>query len=91
MPRFAVPAGFTLPEGTLDGEEFQVVVTAKIEDGQMEISEVEGIAIEGYEDEDMPETEAPEEEEMAEEETAVEGETAGDRFNRNFRGRVTGY
>lgn len=88
MPKFAVPPGFTLPEGTLEGEDFQVVMTANIQNGEVEIKEMEGITIKGYEE---PEKEE-EGDEMEEEETEeVEGETAGDRFNSKFRGKVSAY
>lgn len=91
MPKFPVPNGFMLPEGTLEGEDFQLVVKAKVEDGMMEISEVEGISIEGYEDPEKEVTAEPDEDEGEAEEEMVEGETAGDRFTKKFRGKVTAY
>ncbi len=89
MPKFKIPQGFILPEGTLEGEKFQVVMTAKVENGEVEISEMEGIAIDGYEDEGEPEK--GEEGEVEEETETVPGETPGDRFNKKFRGKVAAY
>jgi len=87
MPRFKLPPGFTLPEGTQEGEEFEVVTTAKVQGDEMEISKVEGIAIPGYEEpEEMEEEEVEEEEEVA-----PKGQTPGDRFNEKFRGKIAAY
>lgn len=89
MPKFQVPPGFALPEGTLEGEDFQVVVTANVQDGQIEVKEIEGITIEGYEE---PEDEEEDDEMMEEEETEEsQGMSAGDRFNKKFRGKVAAY
>lgn len=88
MPRFKIPPGFTLPEGTQEGEKFQVVVTGQLDGDEMEISEVEGIAIEGYEESEETEEVEEEEEEMTE---APAGQTPGDRFNAKFRGKVAAY
>lgn len=88
MPKFKIPPGFTLPEGTLEGEDFQVVMTAKVEDGEIEVSEIEGIAIDGYSEETE---ETADDEALEEEEVAAKGETPGDRFNNKFRGKVAAY
>jgi hypothetical protein len=88
MPRFKLPAGFALPEGTQEGQDFQVVMTAKVLGDEVEITEMEGITLEGYEE---PEEEEETEEVETVEEEAVPGETAGDRFNKKFRGKVSAY
>lgn len=85
MPRFKIPPGFTLPQGTIEGEDFQLMVTANVTGDEIEVKEIEGIAIEGYEEPEAPEESEEEEEEM------IEGETAGDRFTKKFRGKATAY
>lgn len=52
MPSFPLPAGFELPEGVEEGQDFDAVATFSLENGTLTVKAVEGAPIEGYEDPD---------------------------------------
>jgi hypothetical protein len=85
MPTFPIPDGFQLPEGKKEGETFDFVGTAKVQDGQIVMSAFEGMTIEGYEEPEEEDDEVEEEGEVEEtEDMGMEGATPGERFMKKF-------
>jgi len=67
MPKISLPEGFTVPEGVLPGEEFDVLATVKLGDeGYAELVAFDGKPIPGYEKEEMEDEEGGEEMETEE-------------------------
>ena len=54
---FSKPAGFKVPDGIKDGEEFDSMATVKFENGKFVLCELDGTPVD---DENEPEGEAPE-------------------------------